>query len=173
MITSMNKKITSILIILVLVSGIFLSYKKSNEFTNNKNDNTEIIAFNNEVRLLKDKDHNDPDNYEPVAENFCDDAQKTLQFLGYILLFVRILVPLAIISVGSFDYYKAVSTGQSDDLKKQSILLLKRVISGFIIFFIPTILNIIFNTLREFDVVRSDYEVCANCLFSPKDCSTD
>lgn len=173
MITNMNKRIIPALIIIILLSGIIFSYKTSVEFSNNNVESSDIIALNTEVQLLDRNDSTQASNYEAVADNFCVDAQKTLQFLGYILAFVKILVPLAIIVVGSFDYYKAVTTGSSDDLKKQSITLIKRVISGLIIFFIPTILNLIFHTVNGFAEVEADYNKCADCLFTPTKCITD
>ncbi len=94
---------------------------------------------------------------------FCHDISPGLKIAGYTILIIKIITPLAIILMGSFDFYKAVSTGKPDDLKKQAILLGNRVITGLIIFFLPAILK----TTLDFLSGESEYITCIDCLFDP------
>lgn len=107
-------------------------------------------------------------NGEPVAANFCADVKSTIKILGYIISVIKVLVPVIIVIMGTADFYKAVTGGKSDDLKKQAILFGKRIIAGLVIFFIPTILNIVIGVIDPNN--SSDYTVCTTCLFNPSNC---
>ena len=105
-----------------------------------------------------------------VGDNFCDDAQETMRFLGYLILFIKILIPFVIIFMGSFDMFKTVTTGKEDDMKKQFGILMKRMLAGMIIFFIPTFLNLTFQLIGGWTDIRDEWEVCATCLLQPSNC---
>ena len=97
------------------------------------------------------------------SSTFCKDISPGLKIAGYTIVIIKIITPLAIILMGSFDFYKAVSTGKADDLKKQAIMLGNRVLVGVIIFFLPTILK----TALNFISGDSEYITCIDCLFDP------
>ena len=97
------------------------------------------------------------------SEDFCKDISPGLKIAGYTIVIIKIITPLAIILMGSFDFYKAVSSGKADDLKKQAIMLGNRVLVGVIIFFLPTILK----TALNFISGDSEYITCIDCLFDP------
>ena len=111
-----------------------------------------------------------PGPKEKVGEHICDDAQSTLRFLGYLLMFIRVLIPFAIIFMGTLDYYKIVISGKDEDMKKQTITLGKRLLAGILIFFIPTFLNLLFTLISNWSAVAAEYETCANCLLTPSKC---
>lgn len=104
---------------------------------------------------------------EYVAQNFCHDFSKTLQLLSVFLLIIRLCVPIFIIIVGSIDIYKTVTSGKLDDLKKNLLILGKRLIIGLIVFFIPTILRLVINSFGE---DNADYQICINCIDNPSNC---
>lgn len=104
---------------------------------------------------------------EYVAQNFCQDFSKTLQLLSVFLLIIRLCVPIFIIIVGSIDIYKTVTSGKLDDLKKNLLILGKRLIIGLIVFFIPTILRLVINSFGE---DNADYQICINCIDNPSNC---
>lgn len=97
------------------------------------------------------------------SSTFCKDISPGLKIAGYTIVIIKIITPLAIILMGSFDFYKAVSSGKADDLKKQAIMLGNRVLVGVIIFFLPTILK----TALNFISGDSEYITCIDCLFDP------
>jgi len=106
-----------------------------------------------------------------VGAEICHDAQETMRFLGFLLLFIRILIPFAIILMGTLDFYKIAMSGKPDeDMKKQAITLGKRVIAGILIFFLPTFLNMLFVFVSGWSDIAAEYETCANCLLSPSQC---
>lgn len=97
------------------------------------------------------------------SSTFCKDISPGLKIAGYTIVIIKIITPLAIILMGSFDFYKAVSSGKAEDLKKQAIMLGNRVLVGVIIFFLPTILK----TALNFISGDSEYITCIDCLFDP------
>ena len=111
-----------------------------------------------------------PDPDAVIGSDFCARTDQTWRFIGYLLLFVRILIPLAIVAMGTFDMYQAIIADKSDDLKKHGINLGKRMFAGVMIFLIPTILNISFTLIANWSEVAEQYEQCATCLLTPGQC---
>ena len=61
------------------------------------------------------------------------------QVLGY----VRIIVPILIILLGTLDFAKAVLAGKEDNMKKAQSTFVKRLIAGVAVFFVPVMVDII------------------------------
>ena len=113
-----------------------------------------------------------------VASEPCNDnnIRNVLKIAGYILLIAKLVVPILIIGYGIFDMYKAVIDKDEKSLPKQAKRLIMRVVTGLIIFFIPTIVNGLFKLSDKLDIVDTDeYQTCASCVLDPLDttkCST-
>lgn len=160
-----NKKSNLIIALLFMLSIVSFTISKDLNNKEVKTVTNETIAItldeyapeNREIKLLADSD-----DVEPVAANFCDDIQPTLRIIYYVLLVLKIMVPLGIIFMGAFDFYNAVMGGNADSLKKEAIILGKRCITGLIIFFAPTLINLVINNV---DKSASDYKKCTNCVF--------
>ncbi len=108
-------------------------------------------------------DRNDNEPFD--ASTFCYDIKAGLRIVGITIVMIKIVIPLAIVLMGSFDFYKTVSSGKSDDLKKDAIMVGKRVLTGLIIFFLPTIIKTTIDFLDS--DMEADYHYCINCLFDP------
>ena len=107
---------------------------------------------------------------ENVASKPCqeNDMKKVFRLFGYLLLIAKILIPLIIIIMGSFDIFKAVYGQDDKALGKQLKILVWRIIGGLTIFFLPTIVNAFFKVSSDIDVSEDeDYKICANCLLDP------
>ena len=107
------------------------------------------------------------ENETPVASNFCSDFGSTLKLVSYSILIVRILVPLLLVVMSTFDLYKAVTGGKDDDLKKQMVILGKRVVIGIAVFFLPSFVNVVVNMLNK---QPADYKTCLSCISNPSNC---
>ena len=104
--------------------------------------------------------------------SFCTNASQILQFIGWILTFVKISIPLIIIALGIFDLGKAVISSKDDDVKKASKTLLRRALAGVVIFFIPTIVMWIFGAVSQYNKIAeegndSGFTVCNDCVLYP------
>lgn len=104
-----------------------------------------------------------------IGESFCEegDVLKALSFIGFIIFFLKMLIPLIIIIMATFDYYKAIIDDKDDALVKQTKVLLKRILIGIIIFFIPTFINLSLMLVSGWSDIENDYKKCAKCLLDP------
>lgn len=165
---TMNKKSTLIIVLLFILSITSFTISKDLNNKEVKTVTNETIAItldeyapeNKEIKMLAGED-----NPEPIASNFCEDVQPTLRIIYYVIIVIKILVPLGIIFMGSFDFYNAVTGGNADNLQKEAIILGKRCLIGLIIFFAPTLINIVINAA---DPNPGDYKKCTDCIFDGK-----
>ena len=102
-----------------------------------------------------------------VLDNPCsqDNILHVLNFLGYILWILVLLVPLLIVGFGTYDIFKAVIDKDEKSLAKQLRILGIRIVIGLIIFFLPKIVNSILDLTIAND--NSQYQTCIDCVLSP------
>lgn len=103
---------------------------------------------------------------------FCSGSAGLLQFVGYIITIVKIAIPLLIIAFGLLDFGKAVVGSKDDLIKKSAISLLRRVVSGIIIFFLPALVLTIFEAISDYKNNNSGFSNCKTCLLQPSKCDT-
>lgn len=109
-----------------------------------------------------------PSAYAATTDpDFCLRTSAIWQFVGYGLYALKILVPLAIIAFGIVDFVKAVLSSDDKAIKSATVSLAKRMIAGVVIFFIPTIVTVIFNFIENFTGSLDGIEECKTCLLSP------
>lgn len=111
-------------------------------------------------------------NAEAVGENMCakEEIQNVMRFVGYIIMFVKLFVPLIIIGQGVFIFYNGIKAGKEEELKKCTQTLGKRILAGVIIMLLPTILDIALSTVNDWTNYQGEYETCTECLFHPNNC---
>lgn len=104
-------------------------------------------------------------------DDFCkqDGVRKAFKFLGYLIMVVKILVPLLLIILGVVDFGKAAMASDADAVSKASSTLIRRVITGIVIFFIPTLVYFVFGVIVN---EETGYADCGTCIFEPSKCST-
>ena len=90
--------------------------------------------------------------------DFCYKTANIWQIIGYVFLILKIIIPLILIILGIIDVFS----------------LLKRIIAGIIIFFIPTIIRVIFSFVAGFnEEIQEDFGNCFDCLTNPNgECDT-
>lgn len=101
---------------------------------------------------------------------FCSNSANLWQFVGYILMVFKIVVPLLLIIWGAMDLGKAVVASKPEEITKAVTGLAKRALAGIVIFFIPTLVGVIFSIVSGFSDVKSDYDVCKKCVVTPGSC---
>lgn len=101
---------------------------------------------------------------------FCAETATIWQFVGNLLLVFKVIIPVIIIILGIIDLGKAVIASNEDEIKKASTSLLKRFIAGVVIFFIPTLVGVLFGLVGSFkteDGMQKDFNICKSCISSP------
>lgn len=92
-----------------------------------------------DMDLIFGSKNDDGVNKDPDGDGTPSIRYMVNQILGY----VRIIVPILIILLGTLDFAKAVLAGKEDNMKKAQSTFVKRVIAGVVVFFIPTLVDII------------------------------
>ena len=101
--------------------------------------------------------------------NLCTKASDVLAFAGWILTFFKIAIPLLIIGLGMFDFGKAVVSSKDDEIKKSAKTLMYRAIAGIVIFFVPSLVLWLFQTISSFNYAENatNFDDCKKCILTP------
>lgn len=139
-----------------------------------KNAEQELEEGNKEVQAelgLTDKDTTDYGEQKiderASFSTFCQDTKKQMQFIGYLLMAVKIVVPILLIVFGSIDFGKATLASDQDAIQKAAKALLLRTIAGVVIFLLPTVINFVFDGIIK---SNTGYDNCRRCIFNPNKC---
>lgn len=103
-----------------------------------------------------------------VGEGFCeeDSTRRVLSLVGIILMIAKVLVPLIIILIGSIDLFKAVMSKDEKDLMKSIKSIGLRLLVGVFIFFVPTIVDVVIDLVRD----GHNENQCVECVLNPLNC---
>ena len=114
---------------------------------------------------------NDAQNDNEVVENFCAGSRLgVFTTIGWVFWIAKILVPIVLIALGCIDLGKAVIASKDDEIKKSVKTLVIRIVAGIIIFFVPTLINLVVNLINGSDVYTGeDFGTCTHCLLVPTD----
>jgi len=74
-------------------------------------------------------------------DDFCSCLIRLFIFLGHIMSFIKISVPVIIILLGSIDLIKAMIAQKDDEIKKAKNIFIKRLIYAVVVFFIISIVS--------------------------------
>lgn len=102
-----------------------------------------------------------------TATGFCYNTSVVFQFIGYIVMILKILIPAILIVLGVVALGKAVISDDDKEIKTAVNSLIKKFITAVLIFFIPTIVSALFTIVNGFSDVEADYNVCIKCITSP------
>ena len=98
--------------------------------------------------------------------SFCSDTVSMWKFIGEIIYIIRIVIPVLIILLGTLDLGKAVMAGEDKKIKEAQKTFIKRIIYGVAIFFIFTIVEVIFGLLGV-ETEKGDSKICWDCATKP------
>ena len=103
--------------------------------------------------------------------NICEEkkVKNVVKFIGFLIVIIKILIPLGLIIFGAISFAQAMISGESEDVKKSAIGFLIKFIAAVVIFAIPTILNYIINIIDDSSANKT-YTKCTTCLFDTKNC---
>lgn len=122
----------------------------------------EQVLEKNSYILIAAKDDNFDTN--------CADFSPAIRMGGVIIFLVKIAIPLIIIFKSSLNLYSAVTSGNPDELKKKVNKLLISCGAGMVIFFVPTVINTVFNLVESYRnnmTSTNDAYICKECIFNP------
>ncbi len=89
-----------------------------------------------------------------------------IKLLGIFFKIFLIIIPFVIIVFGIFDLYKAIVNQRDKSLNKSIVKLVYRVIAGLLIFFLPSLIFLVFKTVGY---EKNDY---VNCFLDVSTCKS-
>lgn len=103
-----------------------------------------------------------------TSDGFCAQTAEIFQFVGWVVFILKILIPVAMIVLGIIGLGKAVIADDDKEIKTQVNRLITRFIAAVFIFFLPSLIGALFGLVNGFKEVQPDYQVCVDCVTSPK-----
>lgn len=105
-------------------------------------------------------------NLLATQDTLCSaDTLPIFKFVGAVITVIKIIVPIILVVMGSIDLAKAVMAQKEDEIKKAYTSLLKRVMVGIVIFFLPSIvamvIGLVTNTGQTGATTSGDCWKCA------------
>ncbi len=106
-----------------------------------------------------------------ASSNFCqfNEVRRILKIVGYVLLAIKILVPLLLIIFTMLDLTKAMTAKDEFEYKKMTKIILKRVIATILVFLMPTFIHIVLN-MADDGKINNSVSDCKACINSPSKC---
>ena len=74
------------------------------------------------------------------------------KFMEEIFMLIKIATPIIVIALSTFDYIKAITSSNADEMKKANGRTIKRIVIGLLIFFLPYLLEILFELFGLYDI---------------------
>lgn len=104
--------------------------------------------------------------------NFCAETASIWKIVGWLVLIIKIVIPLLLIVFGMIDLGKAVIASKDDAIKSSVSSLVKRFIAAVAIFFVPTLVSAVFNMIGV-TTDNNDYNTCVQCVTNVSSCNLD
>lgn len=97
---------------------------------------------------------------EPKQDISCDLIdQDIIDMINEVMNYIRIGVPILLLCLIIVDFSSAIFASSEDKMKKAQSKVIKRIIIAIVIFFVPTLLNFVFDIVN--DVWEdANYEIC-------------
>lgn len=105
------------------------------------------------------------------AADFCAQTANIWKIIGYVVLIIKIVIPLLLIVMGMVDLGKAVVSSDEKAIKSATGSLIRRFVAAIAIFFIPTIVSAIFSIIGLINT-EGDYKICVDCVTNVDACKT-
>ncbi|MBE6154505.1 MAG: hypothetical protein E7163_02890 [Firmicutes bacterium] len=102
----------------------------------------------------------------------CSELAEVWELVGWILWFFKIAIPILIIIFGMIDLGKSVVAAKPEEISKSAKSLAFRAVAGIFIFFVPTLVSMVFGVAPGFKGEEgisndSEYKVCIACVTNP------
>lgn len=106
--------------------------------------------------------------YAKLCSDYNNGFGSVARIVGYVVLLAKWLVPLILIVFGMIDFTKAVISSDDNAINKSVSSLIRRIIAGVVVFFVPTIvlafLNLIEITGNIENITR--FGACTRCILN-------
>jgi len=103
------------------------------------------------------------------VNHICANTHEILSLVGWALTIFKIAIPMIIIALGLIDLGKAAVSSKPEEIKKCATSLIYRLVGGAVIFFLPTIVMLVFGLVNNFNDAKDemDFDICYKCITVP------
>lgn len=93
---------------------------------------------------------------------FCNDYHflEGVRIISFIITILRIVIPILLIGFGTYDYFQTVVNPDKASVGEKTKSFAFRVISAFMIFMLPSLINLIFSVVTNFGGVLVGLSDC-------------
>ncbi len=93
---------------------------------------------------------------------FCNDYHflEGVRIISFFITVLRIIIPVLLIGFGAYDYFQTVVNPEKASMGEKTKSFAFRVISAFMIFMLPTLINLIFSVVTNFGGVLVGLNDC-------------
>lgn len=86
---------------------------------------------------------------DSFAASTCTTLKPFLNIVGYVVIIVKIVIPILLVVFGMLDVGKSVVAGKPDEVTKHLKEFAMRCIAAVLVFFIPSIVSVLINAVAE------------------------
>lgn len=130
------------------------NFSSSYYFTDSFDSNATIVRT---FDLYVPKDDNINIDEDTVGCEIFSDSLR--QIINEVMSYIRIGIPLLLIVLLGVDFVKASFSGDEKEISKSKNNAIKRIVIAVIIFFVPTLLNLLFNVANSV-WKNAHYDIC-------------
>ena len=91
--------------------------------------------------------------------------EKIPNIVSTIITVIKIVVPVLLVIMGMLDLMKGITAGKEDEMKKGQSIFIKRLISGALVFFVFTIVQLIISFVADEDD-KANIATCSKCFIN-------
>ena len=134
------------------------SQEKQDEYNNRFNDSSNNA---NEDKTVSE--------VQPTTDT-CTRLKEPLKFVGHIVLIFKIVIPLILIFLGIMDFFRAMTSSKDEEIKNAAKTFMFRAMAAIVIFFVPTLVSVIFSFVDSWADVKGDFNACQKCVLRVGEC---
>lgn len=107
-------------------------------------------------------------NYANLCSDYNNGFGSVARIVGYVVLLAKWLVPLILIVLGMVDFTKAVISSDDKAINKSVSSLIRRIIAGIVVFFVPTIVLAFLNLIEITGNIENTtrFGACTRCILN-------
>ena len=145
-----------IFILLLMLTLVFYSYNTVN-----------VQAFNETRHVLAVDDYSSETNECGIdRDDFCANFSNAIVIVGYLIIILKIALPLVIIVKTTINLLPLITSGNPDNFKKAMTSILISFVGAVLIFFLPTIINIFLGFTNKYNESWETEATCHECVLN-------
>lgn len=94
-------------------------------------------------------DYNQPQDCKGIFGDPTEDEESLAYLIQTILNYIKVIGPILVVLLSSFDFVKVIWTSDDENMKKAQQKLAKRLVAAVLLFLLPLLIEIMFNLIND------------------------